>query len=367
MQAAGFEVGTLCFRESYLAATRYCDRRFFWPPTLRGGALARRFTEVVGDWHPDFLVAGDELMVAFLARLFEQLDKRSESAKLLKFSFGNPASLPAAASKWHTLETARRLGLRVPDCKRVRSENEIRQFAGKTGWPLVMKQSFSWGGNGSMVCQNESEAAAILGEWRKHFTLKNRFHRWRKSIRGGVIGASWLAADKSITANQFITGRTAMLLAAAFEGRMPAAATAFKEQCYPNKLGPSSVVRFIHNDEMRRTAEKLIGTWGVTGFIGFDFIVDSAGAAWLIECNPRPTPISHLTGRVGEDVCRALFCCIAGQPLPPMTQTDELTVAHFPSESLRDPNSPHLIEAFHDIPWDDPDLLERLSAVRAEK
>jgi hypothetical protein len=39
----------------------------------------------------------------------------------------------------------------------------------------------------------------------------------------------------------------------------------------------------------------------------------------------------------------------------------ELLVAHFPQELQRDPNSRHLAEAFHDVPVDDPDLLQKLS------
>jgi predicted ATP-grasp superfamily ATP-dependent carboligase len=173
-----------------------------------------------------------------------------------------------------------------------------------------------------------------------------------------------LPVDKTIIANQFIAGRPATSLASAFEGATLATVTAKNVECFPNELGPSSVVRFIHNQEMRRASEKLIGAWGLTGLIGFDFVIDSAGAAWLIECNPRPTPISHLGALVGEDICRALYCRIAGQSLPRLAQEDGLVVARFPTEQLRDPGSPHLTTGLHDVPWDDPGLLEKLLETR---
>jgi hypothetical protein len=363
LQEAGFEAGAACFKESYLAATRFCDRRFFWPATRRGHILERRLAAVVREWHPDLLIAGDELTAVFLSRVFERADPRGELAGLLKFSLGRPESLLEATSKRCTVETARRLGLRVPDSEWIRDEDDIARFARRAGYPIVLKQSFGWAGAHVAVCQDEREARAVFGKWLNP-AWKRRFYHWRNVIRGRVLGPRWLPVDRTITANQFIAGRPAMLLAAAFAGETLAAVTARKEQTFPHELGPSSVVRFIRNLEMRRTAERLNDAWGLTGLIGYDFIIDSAGAAWLIECNPRPTPISHLGAQVGEDICRALYCRVAGQPLPPMSQKDGLVVAHFPFEQLRDPNSPHLATAFHDVPWDDPGLLEMLSEIR---
>jgi len=107
--------------------------------------------------------------------------------------------------------------------------------------------------------------------------------------------------------------------------------------------------------------EKLAGAWGLAGFIGFDFIVDARGDAWLIECNPRPTPIAHLGERAGEDICLALRRQLAGLPPLSMQQKETLIVAHFPHEALRDPASPYLTAAIYDVPRDDPGLLRRLS------
>jgi len=112
---------------------------------------------------------------------------------------------------------------------------------------------------------------------------------------------------------------------------------------------------------MRQAAGKLVAAWGLTGFVAFDFIVDAQGDAWLIECNPRPTSISHLGARLGEDICAALYCRLARQPPPPINPGAELVVAHFPQEMLRDPASPYLTKAFHDVPVDDPGLMRRLS------
>jgi predicted ATP-grasp superfamily ATP-dependent carboligase len=364
LQTAGFEVGLVCFEKSYLAATRFCDRRFFWDSNFRGGALAGFLDTVVQAWHPDFLVAGDELTAVFLSCVFEKSDPQGELARLLKSSLGHPSALQEATSKRHTMEMARRLGVRVPAGREVQAADEIFQFTREAGYPVVLKQSFSWAGAHVAVCRNEAQMTAVFDRWRNELTLSRRLRRWRDLIVGRTLGKDWLPADQTITVNQFIPGQPAMSMASAFDGATLAAVTAIKEQCFPNELGPSSVVRFIHNPEMRQASGKMIGAWGLAGFIGFDFILDPAGAAWLIECNPRPTPIAHLSARVGEDVCRALYCRLTGQPLPRMEQAAGLMVAHFPREQLRDPNSPYLTSALHDVPVDDPDLLQKLLEIR---
>ena len=142
---------------------------------------------------------------------------------------------------------------------------------------------------------------------------------------------------------------------------MLAGLTALKEKTYPDAKSPSSVVRLERYPEMRLAAEKLAGAWELSGFIGFDFILDPQGNSWLIECNPRPTSIAHLGGRVGEDICLALHHQLAGLPPLAMQQKGTLFVAHYPHETMRDPASPYLTAAIHDVPWDDPGLLRRLS------
>ena len=362
LQAAGFEVGVVCFEDSCLAATRFRDRFFPWRPGCRrGGAILRRLKTIVDEWHPDFLVPADDPTVVFLARAFARLKSADRLASLLRFSLGNPAALLEATNKHGVLERARRCGIRAPRSRPVSSESEALTFARENGFPILLKQSFGWAGVGVAVCRDEAEAAVVWRNWHRRPAWKRRFYAWRNRVRGRELGSRWLPVDKVVVASQFIAGKPAMCLATAFEGQVLASLTALKEKCFPGELGPSSVVRFIPNEEMRRAAEKLVAAWGLTGFIGFDFIMDSHGDAWLIECNPRPTPISHLGARLGEDLCAALYCRLVRQPPPPMKPGPELVVAHFPQEWLRDPDSPFLTKSFHDVPADDPGLMRRLS------
>ena len=174
------------------------------------------------------------------------------------------------------------------------------------------------------------------------------------------MDSSWLPDDRTITANQFIQGKCATSLAAAVRGEMLAALTAEVEQTYLDANGPASVVRLVRNEGMCRVSATMLKHWGLTGLIGFDFILDASGQAWLLECNPRPTPLSHLGAKVGEDLCAALFKGLTSAPFTRAQTPKELLVAHFPQEMWRAPDSPYFKAAFHDVPSDDPPLLKIL-------
>jgi len=87
-----------------------------------------------------------------------------------------------------------------------------------------------------------------------------------------------------------------------------------------------------------------------------DFIRDASGAVHLIEINPRATQGGTLAFGKGRDLPAALAACIApAAGMRPAIPND--LVALFPREWQRDPASPYLKSAFHDVPWDDPAVL----------
>jgi hypothetical protein len=363
LQAAGFVVGVACRAQAYLAHTKFRDHFFLLPETNHGRGLLACLRTTVRAWPPDLILPLDDRAALFLARVHERLvggGQPDALAGLLQRSLGNPVGIYEATSKRRTMEIARGLGLRVPAAKTVASAAEIMEFGRTQGFPVVLKRSFDNGGNGVFICRDEMEVTVTMARLHRDQKLKARLIQWRKELRGRQMGRRWLPSDPSLTVSRFITGQCATLLAAVLDGRMLAALTAVKVRSYPDENGPSTVVQFVRNEEMRRAAETMLQHWRLTGLVGFDFMLDAAGQAWLLECNPRSTPIAHLGGRAGENLCAALHAGLTGMAMPPANPESGLLVAHFPSEQWRDPQSPYLTAAIHDVPVDDPDLCAAL-------
>jgi hypothetical protein len=53
-----------------------------------------------------------------------------------------------------------------------------------------------------------------------------------------------------------------------------------------------------------------------------------------------------------------LYAALSGQAVQAALKvTEKDTIALFPQEWIRDPESPFLRSAYHDIPWEEPDLV----------
>jgi hypothetical protein len=121
--------------------------------------------------------------------------------------------------------------------------------------------------------------------------------------------------------------------------------------------GPASVLRRIESDEMDRAAARLAAQFGLSGLHGLDYVRDDQGQAHLIEINPRGPQTSYLSFGAGHDLVSALASRVDGHARPPRPCVANDVVALFPQEWMRDPASPYLTTAFHDVPWDDPALI----------
>ena len=75
--------------------------------------------------------------------------------------------------------------------------------------------------------------------------------------------------------------------------------------------------------------------------------------------NPRATQMGHLALGEGRDLAAALRAAASGEQVRRTSSvTDKDLIALFPQEMQRDPKSPLLNEAYHDVPWEEPDLVE---------
>ncbi|MBI3902156.1 MAG: ATP-grasp domain-containing protein [Nitrosomonadales bacterium] len=339
LSMAGFRVATFCHDTSFLSRTRYAERTFKAPTA---GDLFAPLVAAARQYKPDMIIPGCESSVHFLHEIVHagsdgRLDQTVQDVvELARRSLGAPAYYRATLSKHETLRIAARLGLRTPQQSFISGVEDAMRCADEYGYPLVIKGEFGSGGSGVRICGTRDKIAEA-------------FHSLNAS------GASSL-----IVAQQYIHGTAAMQTAIAIAGEMLESLTFQKERCHPQPAGPGSVVRHTEHAEAKHAASALIREYGYTGFGHCDFIIENeTGAAFLLEFNPRPSPVCHLGWLFGQDLCRALWCRLAGTTYrrqPPAS--DYRTVALFPSEWSRDPQSHFLTQAYHDIPEDDPALLD---------
>jgi hypothetical protein len=130
-------------------------------------------------------------------------------------------------------------------------------------------------------------------------------------------------------------------------------------------VGSSTIVRTIDHPEIAHTSKQLIRQLGLSGFYGLDFILeDGTGYAHLIEMNARATPISHLALGPGRDLVAALNAKLHGNPHPAaQSVTAKSVIALFPDALLLAPDSKYLSDSYHDVPWEEPDLVQELARV----
>jgi predicted ATP-grasp superfamily ATP-dependent carboligase len=203
---------------------------------------------------------------------------------------------------------------------------------------VVLKSEFGYAGKGVRLCANSAEASKAFSD------------------------LSAAGQHPRIVVQQFVRGTLGMVAAVAVDGKVLECVTAMKVHSYPGETSPCSVVKFIESEEMQGCLARLIQEYGFTGFCSGDFIIEGGTqSAYLLEFNPRPVPLCNIAELSGRSLCLALHSHFSGagyQRIAP--QTDHGTVALFPNEWARDPQSHYLHSAYHDVPWDDPSLLKTI-------
>jgi glutathione synthase/RimK-type ligase-like ATP-grasp enzyme len=293
---------------------------------------------------PDLVVPTDDasILAVHAVRGLQNLSERARG--VLTESLGDARHTKTVRSRKLLAKLATSLGVRTPAQDVVNNLAEAREFAARHGYPVVLKEEDSVAGMGVTICKDESELERTVA---------------RRLAQNPAIYA------EGVLVQSFVEGRTAMRVVAVRSGVVLGGLSAFKLETWPTSTGPSTCVEFMDNPEMSATAAAVTAALGYSGFASLDFIVDGHGQAHLIELNARPTPISHLGERFGACLCRRLYAAVTGNPIPAAEpQGLPARVALFPQEWVRDSNSLHLAAGvYHDVPWDEPDLVEAYVAM----
>lgn len=353
----GAETGVLGHKTSYAAASKFAHRVFpmqhpgsRWWSNLRIGACLR---SIVTRWQPDLVIPLDDLAARTLRdpRILRQSDEAT--AALIERSFGRSAFREAACSRKLVSEAAEQLGIHVPPHAGATRFAALESQAAAFGYPVVLKRDHTCGGFGVTIVGGHADLRPAFRRANRKAILK-RLMAW--------IPGFGLPRDDAITIQKHIDGPMAFRIVACRDGRVLDGINFLAEQTHPGRTGASTVVRPLDSDAMDKATGKLVGALGCSGFVSVDFILGHDGNAYLIELNARPPASGHLGALYGHDIYQALLSSLdpvrVAQTAPAVPAP--ASIALFPRELDRDPRGQFADRSslHHDIPWDDPGVLE---------
>lgn len=326
----------------------------------RAVAPQRSLEAALMRFKPDIVIPCDERTVRDLHALWRAT--RSQYIKLLiEKSTAPAASFAAITSRAALLALAQRQGARVPSSMALPDIETLSEWVKGNPAPFVLKADGSWAGFGVRIISNAAAATDAFARMTRPASGRLAF---RESLLEGnhFCIRSWLWRERpAMSVQGYIDGWPANVGVACWQGEVLAAICA-ESVATTSATGPSTVARIIHNDEMIDTAKRVVMALGLSGMIGFDFMIEAAtGVAYLIEMNPRNTPICSMRFGPGRDLGEALVARLALRPVrerPPRTERD--IVVFFPDTWREDPANHFLHSGYHDVPWEEPGLVRVL-------
>lgn len=356
---AGFEVSLLAPRESLATKSRSLSKVGYLPADANVDRWVQSFAAMVKAATPRLVFPCDDMAFRLLAMLVLspppalQPALQLELAALIEESLGDPAHYRSSVDKVLLPAAAEALGIRVPPHAIVSSVDDATPFAATHGYPVVLKMSHGFAGQGVASCADRGELAAA-------------FDRFRSMPAVDLDPAP----PTRFLLQAHIAGRSVFHQIAAWKGEFLAGWAAEKIVANPDPTGPGTVGRYHRAPPIRAVVEKLVSGLGISGLAGSEFIVEhGTGEPYLLELSRRITPGTHRGRALGVDLCAALHARIAGVPCHSRSGLDdgeEGLYALFPQEWLRDPSSPYLRNCSVDVPWGEPELIEAMLALRHE-
>jgi len=281
-----------------------------------------------------------------------------ELRPLIENSLGAPEWYGTIRSRGETLRVASDLGIRIPQTRTVISEQDLR------GWDespvAVLKLDGTWGGTGVEIARSPDEMRAAFSKLSKPSRVDDTLKRllfnrdpyvlWRRNTE-----------ERCVTIQEFIPGRPANTMLCCWRGEVISSVTV-EVVCAHGTTGIATVVRLIRNAEIAAASRLLARRLMLNGFHGLDFVLEQGtGAAYLIEMNPRCTQLGHLRLPGQGDLVGALMARLKGAfPEVEDRVITSDTIAFFPQAFHLNPKNPYLRHGYHDVPWEEPALVDEL-------
>ncbi len=331
------------------------DRSIYraWAP---GGSLESAIRRL----RPDIVIPCDEITVRDLHDIARDTASPPVRQSIVRSTAPVPR-FPTIVSRAALLSLASQLGVRVPKSQPLPDIGALEQWMKDNAPPFVLKADGSWAGFGVRIVPDAAAARAA-------YTAMTRRASGRLALRESLLEGNyfgirpWLRRERpSMSVQQFIDGWPANIGIACWQGEVLASVCA-EAVATTSATGPSTVARIVRNPEMEDAARRVAGALGLSGMIGFDFVIEAAtGDAHMIEMNPRNTPICAMRPGQGRDLAEALVARLAGRPQRERpARTDRDIIVFFPDTWQEDPSSLFLRTGYHDVPWEEPGLVRIL-------
>jgi hypothetical protein len=355
----GFEVASVSPRRSLVRTIKRVTVHYTYTPWKGPSSIAA----AIRAWQPDLLVCTDDQAVDHLHHLHATASKSPDGdgcrlVNLIELSLGNPSSFSTAAQKSIFITTAVKAGVCCPRTWVIPADNDIPKIP-RVPYPILVKADGTFGGGGVRVVENEDQARTAISELTLPVILPDRIKRpLAKSI------SEWGLKPKrrrTVCLQEKVSGRPANRAVVCHQGNVLAGLSveALETQ---HELGPASIIRRIEHAGMSAATAAMVERLQLSGFIGFDFMLDENNNAWLIEMNPRVTPICHLRFADGTSLPATIFAKMAGRSVTPKSPiVDAETIVLFPGGLWRHDRSCALsslyLSSYHDVPWDEPEFI----------
>ena len=320
----------------------------------RHGRAVRDISDVLANRPVDLVVPADERAIDLLRATHARAGGGSPIANLIERSLGSAPAFTLGGRKSRFVALAREEGVAMPATSVVPDLAVLRAVVAQGRFPLVLKQDDTFGGMGVRIVHDVPEAERAFAELSANRGLRGAIKEALHRLDPGCLARR----GRPVTLQQFIAGRPANRAVACDRGQVLAGLSVEVLQA-SSATGPATVVRLIDHDDMTEAARKIVARLQLSGLVGFDFMIEAAtGRAWLLEMNVRPTQICHLAVDRDSDMIGALATRLGASPVRSLSAVPERTIALYPQEIWRDPNSKHFASAFHDVPWHLPQFVD---------
>ncbi|MFO1313573.1 MAG: ATP-grasp domain-containing protein [Burkholderiales bacterium] len=287
-----------------------------------------------------------------------EFDGSGKLADLIERSLGSATGYPIVSSRFQLLKVAIDAQVRVPETRAVDSAHDLNSWRANLDFPWVLKADGTFGGSGVSIVRSLPEALRAYSEATSMYNGVRAIKRWLVNRDPFWFSPYWNNVKPGVIVQAFVDGRPANSAVFCFGGEV-LASIEVEALGTEGTTGPADTIRVVDNPTMSECARRIARRLGLSGFFGFDFLLGKDGEVYLIEMNPRCTPLCHLQLGGGRDLVAVCWSVLSGRPireLPPVTLNEQ--ICYFPN-ALRG-KSPLLESSFHDMPNDQPALVEEL-------